>query len=80
MEKLKKNMKEIDKVPKLKVVRLISMLYATAYVVLNGHRYTGAQIRVRAEMTHVEVLKQLMALLKKLKIKVSLLLTSQGVL
>jgi putative transposase len=53
-------------------------VYATAYVVYKGYRYTLAMIRVRAEETMVEVLKQLLALLKKLGIVVSLLLLDRG--
>jgi putative transposase len=53
-------------------------VYATAYVIQNGPRYTLAMIRVRAEDTMVKVLKQLLTQLKKLGIKVSLLLLDRG--
>lgn len=53
-------------------------VYATAYVILKGNRYTLAMIRVKASDTMLEVLKKLMAQLKKMGIKISLLLLDRG--
>ena len=53
-------------------------VYATAYVILKGNRYTLAMIRVPSTDSMLEVLKKLMALLKKESIKIDLLLLDRG--
>jgi hypothetical protein len=52
--------------------------YATAYVILNGRRYTLALCRVRATMTMDEVIEPLLKHVDALGIKCSLLLLDRG--
>ena len=52
--------------------------YATAYVILNGNRYTLALVRVLAEDNMLDVLKKLMAALKIIGIKISVLLVDRA--
>jgi len=53
-------------------------VYATAYVILNGNRYTLAMIRVKSSDSMLEVIKTLLKLLKKERFKISLLLLDRG--
>jgi putative transposase len=53
-------------------------VYATAYVIIKGNRYSLAMIRVKSDDCMLEVIKKLMKLLKDKGIKVSLLLLDRG--
>lgn len=53
-------------------------VYATAYLVLKGRRYTLAMYRVRADDSMEEVLRKLMGRLRFLHIRTSLVLLDRG--
>lgn len=53
-------------------------IYATAYAIIKGRRYTLALYRVRAGETMDAVVKKLLRRLRKLQIKIKLLLLDRG--
>jgi putative transposase len=53
-------------------------VYATAYVILKGNRYSLAMVRVKYDDSMLEVIKKLMKLIKNKSIKISRLLLDRG--